>query len=100
MRINDFFNREYSSDWQSLLDICEDFTQKEKPGSRPGSLKKKAAAYLGAGAADNGLSKTELRQLLAKAKKMKTSTKKEERARGVQLEKQVRWAFNFRHDKK
>ena len=95
MRYSDFSNLHDNHDWDLIFSIWEDFTQKPKPGSRPGSLKRKAAAYLGADTAKGGLSKTELRALLAKARKMKTSSKKEERARGIQLEKQVRWAFNF-----
>lgn len=72
----------------------EDFTGAAKPGSRPGSLKRKAAQYLGKGAGDK-LSKSDLRKLQAKANKMKKSEKKAERQRGIQLAKQVSWARNF-----
>ena len=75
-------------------EIDEDFTGAAKPGSRPGSLKRKAAQYLGKGAGDK-LSKSDLRRLQAKANKMKTSEKKAERQRGIQLAKQVSWARNF-----
>ena len=67
-----------------------------KPGSRPGSLKRKASQYLGKGAGDT-LSKSELRKLRAKANKMKKSSKKEERDRGIQLARQVSFAFNMRN---
>lgn len=78
---------------EQLDDLLEDLTQSPKPGSRPGSLKRKAAQYLGKGAGDK-LSKTDLKRLRAKANKMKTSTKKAERDRGNQLLKQVNWANN------
>jgi hypothetical protein len=78
-----------------LEDIIEDFTGKAKPGSRPGSLKRKAAQYLGKGAGDK-LSQTDLKKLRAKANKMKKSTKKAERDRGIQLARQVSFAFNMR----
>jgi len=82
-----------------LDNLLEDFTGKSKPGSRPGSLKRKAAQYLGKGAGDK-LSKTDLKRLRAKANKMKKSTKKAERDRGNQLIKQVNWANNFSVAKK
>lgn len=75
-------------------EIDEDFTGAAKPGSRPGSLKRKAAKYLGKGAGDK-LSKSDLRRLQAKANKMKKSEIKAERQRGIQLAKQVSWARNF-----
>lgn len=75
-------------------ELDEDFTGKPKAGSRPGSLKRKAAQYLGKGAGEK-LSKSDLRKLLAKANKMKNSEKKSERQRGIQLSRQVSWAKNF-----
>lgn len=98
MQYTDFSELHDSHDWDLILSICEDFTQEPKPGLRPGNLKRKAAAYIGTDVSKNVLSKTELRVLLAKARKMKKSSKKEERAKGIQLEKQVRCAFNFRND--
>ncbi len=80
---------------EELQTLTEDFTQKAKPGSRPGSLKRKAAQYLGKGAGEK-LSKTDLKRLRAKANKMKKSTKKAERDRGIQLARQVSFAFNMR----
>jgi len=80
---------------EELQTLTEDFTQKAKPGSRPGSLKRKAAQYLGKGAGEK-LSKTDLKRLRAKANKMKKSTKKSERDRGIQLARQVSFAFNMR----
>ena len=49
---------------KELDSILEDFTQSPKPGSRPGSLKRKASQYLGKGAGDK-LSKTDLKKLRA-----------------------------------
>ena len=77
-----------------IEDVLEDFTQPAKPGSRPGSLKRKAAAYLGKNAGDK-LSKTDLRKLDAKAKKMKNSSKKSDRQRGIQLARQVSFVRNM-----
>jgi|TARA_B110000285_G_scaffold151301_1_gene168888 hypothetical protein len=79
-----------------LENIVEDLTGAPKPGSRPGSLKRKASQYLGKDAGDT-LSKSELRKLRAKANKMKKSSKKEERDRGIQLARQVSFAFNMRN---
>lgn len=84
---------------KELEQLVEDLTGKAKPGSRPGSLKRKAAQYLGKGAGEE-LSKAELKKLRAKANKMKKSSRKEERARGVQLARQVSFAFNMRNSKK
>ena len=97
MRYKDFTDYEGNHDWQTIQELWDEYAQEEenKPGNRPGGVKKKAAEFLGTERPVDKLSKTELRQLLAKAKKLKKSTKKEERARGVQLEKQVQWAFNF-----
>ena len=77
-----------------IEDVLEDFTQPARPGSRPGSLKRKAAAYLGKDAGDK-LSKTDLRKLDAKAKKMKKSSKKADRQRGNQLARQVSFVRNM-----
>tara|TARA_B110000305_G_scaffold226618_1_gene274441 strand:+ start:311 stop:634 length:324 start_codon:yes stop_codon:yes gene_type:complete len=79
-----------------LENIVEDLTGAPKPGSRPGSLKRKASQYLGKDAGDT-LSKSELKKLRAKANKMKKSSKKEERDRGIQLARQVSFAFNMRN---
>ena len=80
---------------KELERIVEDFTQAPKPGSRPGSLKRKAAQYLGKGAGDK-LSQTDLKRLRAKANKMKKSSKKAERDRGIQLARQVSVAYNMK----
>jgi hypothetical protein len=81
---------------EELQALTEDLHErKAKPGSRPGSLKRKAAQYLGKGAGEK-LSKTDLKRLRAKANKMKNSTKKAERDRGIQLARQVSFAFNMR----
>ena len=84
---------------EELEQLTEDYSKpiterQAKPGSRPGSLKRKAAQYLGKGAGDK-LSKTDLKRLLAKANKMKKSTKKAERARGNQLYRQVMFVYNM-----
>jgi hypothetical protein len=89
-------NNKINSLMEELQQLTEDFNERaEKPGSRPGSLKRKAAMYLGKGAGDK-LSKTDLKRLRAKANKMKKSTKKAEREKGIQLARQVSFAFNMR----
>jgi len=88
-------NKEINQLMEELQTLTEDFTQPAKPGSRPGSLKRKAAQYLGKGAGEK-LSKTDLKRLRAKANKMKKSSKKAERDRGIQLARQVSFAFNMR----
>tara|TARA_E500000178_G_C16806620_1_gene654994 strand:+ start:76 stop:381 length:306 start_codon:yes stop_codon:yes gene_type:complete len=85
---------------EELQNLTEEYSKpllerQAKPGSRPGSLKRKAAQYLGKGAGDK-LSKTDLKRLRAKANKMKKSSKKAERERGIQLARQVSFAFNMR----
>lgn len=76
------------------IDAVEDFTGTAKPGSRPGSIKRKAAAYLGKGAGEK-LSQTDLKRLRAKANKMKNSENKATRQRGIQLSRQASWYDNF-----
>ena len=94
----DLIKVEHSLGWLEVImkieELLEDFTQDPKPGSRPGSLKRKAASYLGKSAGDK-LSKTDLRRLLAKANKMKKSTIKSQRQRGVQLARQVSFVKNM-----
>lgn len=90
----DLFKSLMEFDMDNFDQFDEDFTGKPKKGSRPGSLKRKAAQYLGKGAGDS-LSKSDLRRLQAKANKMKKSSTKAERQRGIQLAKQVSWANNF-----
>jgi len=82
---------------EELEQLIEDFKGRAKPGSRPGSLKRKASQYLGKGVG-NKLSKSELRRLRAKANKMRTSGNKAERKRGIQLGRQVSFAFNMRKE--
>lgn len=90
MRITDLND---NHDWELILSILEDF---ESSGtSNPHiSLKDQAIDYLDVDHS-NKLNRTELRSLIAKAHKLKTSTKKEERAKGVELSKRLRSAFNL-----
>ena len=81
-------------DWQSIQDLSETFTQSDKPAVRTSSLQQKAESYLDLKDPSKPLTKTEIRKLLSKARKMKRSNEKGERARGTQLEKQVLRVFN------
>jgi hypothetical protein len=94
MRVSDFGNINDNHDWELILSLWEDFSQEPNTINRTHALKRKAAVYLGTDVSKK-LTRTEFRTLLAKANKMKTSSKKEERHRGIQLAKQVQWAFNF-----
>ena len=80
--------------------ISEDFTGKAKPGSRPGSIKRKASQYLGKGAGKDGVSKSEAKRLMSKANKMKKSKNKAERDRGIQLYRQASFVLNMGGKKK
>jgi len=93
MRYTDFSILNDDHDWELILSIMEDFDS-IKLGNPHISLKDRAIDYLDA-AHDEKLNRTELRMLVAKAQKLKTSTKKEERARGLRLAKQIQQAFNI-----
>lgn len=92
MRVSDFENNKH--DWELILSLWEDFSQEPNTINRTQALKRRAAVYLDVDVGKK-LTRTEFRTLLAKANKMKTSSKKEERQRGIELAKQVQWAFNF-----
>jgi hypothetical protein len=94
MHFKDPSDYDSNHDWQSILNIWEEFNQ-ITPVSNTGSVKRQVAAYLKPRQPGKPLSKTELRQLLSKARKLKKSTKKGERARGIELEKQIRTVFNI-----
>ena len=94
MRVSDFGNIKDNHDWEFILSLWEDFSQEPNAINRTQALKRRAAVYLDVDVGKK-LTRTEFRTLLAKANKMKTSNKKEERQRGIQLAKQVQWAFNF-----
>jgi len=81
-------------DWDQIFTIWENFSLIEPINIKTVEVKRQAVEYLGI---DNHhkLNKHELRSLLSKAHKMKNSTKKEERARGLELEKQLLSVFNY-----
>jgi hypothetical protein len=68
----------------------EDFTGRAKPGSRPGSLKRKAGKGHG-----EKITASDLASLEARANRMKKSKNKDTHRRGVQLSRQVSWHRNF-----
>ena len=81
---------------EELQNLTEDYVaERTSKLCSPGSLKKKGPSYLGKGAREK-LSKTDLKRLRAKANKMKKSDKKSVRDRGIQLARQVSFAFNMR----
>jgi len=94
MQVSTYNNLNDQHDWELILSLWEDFSQKPILINRTGNLKRKAAVYLDTDIGKK-LTRTEFRSLLAKAHKMKTSNKKEERQRGAELAKQLQCAFNF-----
>jgi hypothetical protein len=71
-----------------IKDTLEDFTIPFKPTSPPGTIKRKAAQYLGK-IIGQTLTKQEVKQVEAKAKKIKKSTIKAERHVNHLLVKQI-----------
>ena len=76
--------------------MIEDFTQAPKAGSRPGSIKRKASAYLGKGAGEK-VTVSDAEKLLRKARELKDKGQKK---RGNQLFKQAMFIKNFHGRKK
>jgi hypothetical protein len=71
----------------------EDFRQAPKPGSRPGSIKRKAAQYLGKGAGDK-VTKSDADKLISVAKRLKAKGGASKK-RGNQLYKQAMFIKNM-----
>lgn len=70
--------------------VSEDFTQNPKPGSRPGSLRRKAGKKKG-----EKITASDLARMQSRANRMKNSDNADTRKRGVQLARQVHWHRNF-----
>jgi 8-oxo-dGTP pyrophosphatase MutT (NUDIX family) len=70
--------------------LTEDFTQRAKPGSRPGSLRRKAGKGKG-----EKITASDIKRLRSRANRMKQSDNADTRKRGVQLARQVSWYENF-----
>lgn len=70
--------------------VTEHFKQKAKPGSRPGSLKRKAGKKKG-----EKITASDLKRLQSRANRMKKSPNADTRKRGIQLARQVSWHRNF-----
>lgn len=73
--------------------MIEDFTQAPKPGSRPGSIKRKLSQYLGKGAGDK-VTSSDADKLLSKARELK-SKGGAARKRGIQLRRQAQFIKNM-----
>jgi hypothetical protein len=78
-----------------FIEMCECL---QRADHVPGQFKQRAAIYLREEIVGKGLSKTVMRQLLAKARKMRRSTRKDQRQQGSQLAKDIRWYFNLHGD--
>lgn len=74
----------------SQSDLAEHFKQRAKPGSRPGSLKRKAGKKKG-----EKITASDLERLQSRANRMKKSPNADTRQRGIQLARQVSWHRNF-----
>lgn len=70
--------------------VSEHFKQKPKPGSRPGSLRRKAGKKKG-----EKITASDLKRLQSRANRMKKSSNSDTRKRGIQLARQVSWHRNF-----
>ena len=81
-------------DWQQILEVWENYCSRGNVDIKTSQIKQLAAEYLETDISKK-LSRQEFRALIAKADKMKTSTKKEERAKGQELAKQIQRAFNL-----
>jgi hypothetical protein len=88
----EFYNNKH--DWQQISDIWENYCSIGNVDIKTSAIKQLAAEYLDTDISKK-LSRQEFRALLAKADKMKTSVKKEERAKGQELAKQIQRAFNL-----
>jgi hypothetical protein len=92
MRVSDFSTVDDHHNWELILSILEDF-ESAKSNNPHVTLKDRAIEYIDLDT-DRKLNRSELRSLIAKANKLKTSSKKEERARGHDLAKRIQSAFN------
>lgn len=92
MRYSDF-NRNHYHDWNYISELWENFESIKDNNISSYEMKKLAAMYLGK-SLDRNLSKYELRHLFAKAKKIKTHSKKEVRSRAVKLAKEIQTVYN------
>jgi regulator of replication initiation timing len=81
-------------DWQQIFELWENFDEQVESPVRTYQIKQQAAEYLDIDP-NKKLGHQELRLLLGKAEKMKTSSKKEVRARGVRLAKEIQGIFNL-----
>jgi hypothetical protein len=99
MRTDNFLQQKYYDNWQFTIEMCDDYTHDIVECYKTNVLKKQAAIYLGCNFSKRKLSKGEIRQLIAKARKMKNSIKKEDRFHEANLEKIIIWAFNNRNEK-
>ena len=86
--------RNFAQQNPDAFGLSEDFTGKAKPGSRPGSLLRKAGKKKG-----EKIHSGDLVRLRGKANSMRQSTNKATRDRGIQLQRQLNWYKNF-HKKK
>lgn len=76
-------------DWFGLDVLWNDITQTTIAFPKPRSLKRKAARYMGEYKFRNGITRTVKRELLAKAKKIRVSSRKAERAKVHMLKKEI-----------
>lgn len=86
-----FSNINNNHDWELIFALWEEFDSKKEP-SKYIKFKEQAIEYIETNM--KHLSKAEIRAMLAKIKKLKTSNKKEQRHKSCELAKHIQNAFN------
>lgn len=80
-------------DWWLINTLCEEFAQQERVPVKSRTLKVRAAKFLGTNI-ERDLSRSELRLLFAKARKMKVHNKKDERSRNEVFARKIQQTYN------
>ena len=75
---------------------CDETYEKPNPNTKTSNIKRKAAAYLGVDI--DKADKHDIMVVCAKAKKIKNSKKKGDRAIDTELDKQIRIAHKCKND--
>lgn len=84
---------ENKHDWEFILSILEEFESINSTHPHT-NLRCRAAEYLDI-MHEQKLTRNELRTLIAKSQKLKTHSKKEQRAKCNELSKRIQGAFNL-----
>jgi len=92
----DYDNTEYTKytddNWFKILSLWNDFQERTDYNPHPISIKRQAIYYLRK-KINRKVTRSDLRRLSAKIKKMKNSADKEEKARGAKLAQELQRVF-------